>query len=60
MLGCVSVMLLFGTEDPYLAPMAGSCHEFIPVSNLHLVAARHWPQWDSPSEVAHALLALAQ
>lgn len=55
----VPVSVIFGSEDPYLAPMASYFHELIPASDLHLVAAGHWPQWDAPGEVAGALLALA-
>jgi haloalkane dehalogenase len=55
----VPVSIIFGSEDPYLAPMASYFHELIPASDLHLVKAGHWLQWDAPSEVARTLLVLA-
>jgi hypothetical protein len=35
-------------------------HKLIPASDIQLVTAGHWPQWDTPSGVVRALLALAQ
>ena len=40
----VPVRVIVGSEDSYLAPMAGYFHGLIPASDLHLVSAGHWPQ----------------
>lgn len=53
------VHVIFGAGDPYLNPgVAEQFHEAFPTSELFLLHAGHWPQIDSPEEVARLLLSV--
>ena len=50
------VRIIFGADDPYLnSGVAEHFHEVFPTSELFLLPAGHWPQLDSPEEVARLL-----
>jgi haloalkane dehalogenase len=51
------VRIIFGAGDPYLNQgVAEHFHEAFPTSELFLLHKGHWPQLDSPEEVARLLL----
>ena len=53
------VRIIFGAGDPYLNPgVAEHFHEAFPTSELFLLHKGHWPQLDSPEEVACLLLSV--
>jgi len=53
------VRIIFGADDPYLnSGVAEHFHEVFPTSELFLLPAGHWPQLDSPEEVARLLLSV--